>query len=426
MKHEKLYALLDSLDDDLVLESAEVKKRTWKRRLTIALCIFVILSVVYVASTWPIYHPPEDVGGTAGFLQDGVYYVYAGSGFPIPGQTAVPRGIWKYVPGQGKELLVDTKQRPVFSVVPEWSVGVNSHSLYYTDRETLWRLDLETREETVLFQCSRTPMEQALEEDGLWRTLWQIVTRQKSPEELEALAQSPGGAEENIILSQSDEEAVTLTHYLGDEAETLTLDGQTGAILRRTPLVQGQGASLPFGGHRYETVFRPKPGQEDTSAEEVLYDMDLLRDGVSVVPKGWIAEDCRRLGDALLLTFYREHPQPDYRHTLVTAAGETYDFTASRDEADRLFLTCWDGWLFCTEGRYDPERQTPRSCVTARRLDTGETRVLLDRARFTTVVSDGTWLYSCDGSVTGHTDCWRIDWDEDGQPVGLTLVEEHI
>ena len=85
MKHEKLYAFLDYLDDDLVLESAEVKKRTWRGRLLIALCVFVILAVVYVAATWSIYHPPEDVGGTPGFLQDGAYYVYAGSGFPIPG-----------------------------------------------------------------------------------------------------------------------------------------------------------------------------------------------------------------------------------------------------------------------------------------------------------------------------------------------------
>ena len=75
----------------------------------------------------------------------------------------MPRGIWRYVPGEGKELLVDTKERMVFSVVPEWSVGVNAHGLYYTDRETLWRLDLETREETVLFRCGQTAADREAE-----------------------------------------------------------------------------------------------------------------------------------------------------------------------------------------------------------------------------------------------------------------------
>ena len=31
MKGEKLYELLDALDDTLVLESAEVKRTTWRR-----------------------------------------------------------------------------------------------------------------------------------------------------------------------------------------------------------------------------------------------------------------------------------------------------------------------------------------------------------------------------------------------------------
>ena len=35
MKGEKLYELLDALDDTLVLESAEVKRTTWRRRLAL-------------------------------------------------------------------------------------------------------------------------------------------------------------------------------------------------------------------------------------------------------------------------------------------------------------------------------------------------------------------------------------------------------
>ena len=48
MKGEKLYELLDALDDTLVLESAEVKRTTWRRRLAlVAAVVAVIAAAIY-------------------------------------------------------------------------------------------------------------------------------------------------------------------------------------------------------------------------------------------------------------------------------------------------------------------------------------------------------------------------------------------
>lgn len=90
MKGEKLYELLDLLDDNLVMESAEVKRGVWRRRLAIVAAIVAAAVLVWFVTTEPVRHPRQDVGGEAGVLQDGAYYVFAGSGFPGPMRPGPP------------------------------------------------------------------------------------------------------------------------------------------------------------------------------------------------------------------------------------------------------------------------------------------------------------------------------------------------
>ena len=82
----------------------------------------------------PQSHPRQDVGGEAGVLQDGAYYVFAGSGFPGPDEARVPQGIFRYVPGEGKEQLVSYQAHRMDVLFSCW--GVNTHSLYYVDIDT--------------------------------------------------------------------------------------------------------------------------------------------------------------------------------------------------------------------------------------------------------------------------------------------------
>lgn len=63
MKGEKLYELLDLLDDNLVMESAEVKRGVWRRRLAIVAAIVAAAVLVWFVTTEPVRHPRQDVGG---------------------------------------------------------------------------------------------------------------------------------------------------------------------------------------------------------------------------------------------------------------------------------------------------------------------------------------------------------------------------
>ena len=62
VKGEKLYELLDALDDTLVLESAEVKRTTWRRRLYLVAAVVAVIAAVWFFTTEPVRHPLEDVG----------------------------------------------------------------------------------------------------------------------------------------------------------------------------------------------------------------------------------------------------------------------------------------------------------------------------------------------------------------------------
>ncbi len=121
------------------MESAEVKRGVWRRRLAIVAAIVAAAVLVWFVTTEPVRHPRQDVGGEAGVLQDGAYYVFAGSGFPGPDEARVPQGIFRYVPGEGKEQLVSYQAHRMDVLFSCW--GVNTHSLYYVDIDTnaLWR-----------------------------------------------------------------------------------------------------------------------------------------------------------------------------------------------------------------------------------------------------------------------------------------------
>lgn len=65
---------------------------------------------MWFVTTEPVRHPRQDVGGEAGVLQDGAYYVFAGSGFPGPDEARVPQGIFRYVPGRARSSWCLTRR----------------------------------------------------------------------------------------------------------------------------------------------------------------------------------------------------------------------------------------------------------------------------------------------------------------------------
>ena len=88
------------------MESAEVKRGVWRRRLAIVAAIVAAAVLVWFVTTEPVRHPPAGRGGARQGCWDRAYYVFAGSGFPGPDEAQVPQGIFRYVPGGGQEQLV--------------------------------------------------------------------------------------------------------------------------------------------------------------------------------------------------------------------------------------------------------------------------------------------------------------------------------
>lgn len=281
MKGEKLYELLDLLDDNLVMESAEVKRGVWRRRLAIVAAIVAAAVLVWFVTTEPVRHPRQDVGGEAGVLQDGAYYVFAGSGFPGPDEARVPQGIFRYVPGEGKEQLVSYQAHRMDVLFSCW--GVNTHSLYYVDIDTnaLWRQDLTTGEETLLYTAPGPEEPEA--ELGVG-DLWNYFAH---GEELELTYDVA------LFLNQVGEDTVTLTYRYpdGKTTDTVVLDSRTGALLSQTAQREN-GYPLWLGERCIEVVYvdHPEgftyPGWEEDVELNQYHWTDLQEDGRSLLPPG--------------------------------------------------------------------------------------------------------------------------------------------
>lgn len=406
MKGEKFYEMLDMLDDSLVLESAEVKRRTWGWRLTVIGIIVAGLVGLWLISTYPVRHPTESLSGEMGVVQDGAYYAYAGSGFVLPGHQSVPQGIYRYVPGQGRELLVSVKDHPMNVIFSSW--GVNSHSLYYIDGETnaLYRMDLATREESLLFSAGG---ETASEGEGAYA--W-------------------------LVLEHVGEDKVTVSYFGREEDNVITLNSKTGELLSRSSF--GRDRCVIVGDRTFHVVRMEYPegvtypGWEEDKELGFYYWEDMQEDGTSVLPQGTKRMDGLggQLGDGCLVAYTARPPYDEGE----TSSVENYLFLAETGEILSVpneiggeyptYVASAKGWLYYTSSDYDnPDPAKRATYLGAWNLETGENRILEPKFRQTSVVTDGTWLYTGGGQ---RTNCYTIDHDAQGKPCGLTLVEEDI
>lgn len=440
MKGEKFYEMLDMLDDSLVLESAEVKRRTWGWRLTVIGIIVAGLVGLWLISTYPVRHPTESLSGEMGVVQDGAYYAYAGSGFVLPGHQSVPQGIYRYVPGQGRELLVSVKDHPMNVIFSSW--GVNSHSLYYIDSGTseLYRMDLATREESLLFSAggeTASAAEEKLDpsQEDVWSTLKDVLTGKRPVEELEEELD----VEEKytqLLVKNVGEDAVSVSCFSGTENDIITLDSKTGEVLSQEPF--GTDALITVGDRTFHQVQMEYPegvtypGWEQDKEYGLYFWYDLQENGKSILPQGTKLADGfgGQLGDGCLVAYTARPPYDEGE----TSSVENYLFLAETGEILSVpneiggeyptYVASAKGWLYYTSSDYDnPDPAKRATYLGAWNLETGENRILEPQFRQTSVVTDGTWLYTGGGQ---RTNCYTIDHDAQGKPCGLTLVEEDI
>lgn len=441
MNREKFYEMLDLLDDSLVLESAEVKRKTWRWRLTVIGIILTAIVGVWLISTYPVRHPTDSLEGDLGVIQEDAYYAYAGSGFVLPNQVRVPQGLVRYVPGEGRELLVSVKDHPLNVLFPCW--GVNSHGLYYIDSATnqLWRMDLETREEVLLFdpgQAETSKPEAAPEETDVWGLLGEALTGERSAEDVaETLGMDPQSA--MMVMDAVEEDTVTATYYSGTEEYTITLDSRTGEVLSRVPGQDGSDRTLTVGERTLHLVRMDYtegftyPGWETEQEMGMYCWYDLQEDGVSLLPQGTREMGVTAMDGGLLVSYSTrevldENGNYDPRPTgnlFLTEGGEIYDVP---QESDGVWMDCRahvDGWLYYySDGDWEnPDPSQRAAFLGAWNLTTGENRRLLQPFRYPDFTTDGHWLYASNDS---RTNCYTIDLDAQGDPCGLTLVEEDI
>ena len=225
-----LFAALDDLPARWVAETAGLAPRRGRKVLPAVLgaAAGVALVAAIVVANPPAEPTPQGLAGEPGVIQDGVYYVYAGSGFGLPGQEREAVGLFRYTPGQGAEELVSCADHPIVTGA-NYGWDVNSHGLYYIDRETgqLFRQDLESGAETLLYTIPDEDF--YLPEDQLDEgDLWDYYVHGETPEVLSPAA---------IWFQEVTEDQVVLTyrHTDGASNDTLVLDSRTGEELSRTP-----------------------------------------------------------------------------------------------------------------------------------------------------------------------------------------------
>ncbi len=452
MKRDSLYDILDLLDDDIIEESSDAHRSKWKLRLIaigVLVAVLILANVVMSLYNRPL-PPAEGIGGTAGILRNGVYYAYPGDQFYLPGlgRPQTPGGIWSYTPGKGLEQLVDPEEREVALYFHTWDA--NADALYYTDTQTLWRLDLATREETVLLTTDQTaPAPNA--------------DRGKAPPELKDASKALVGywtgllSDEEVmeIIDTDDYPTVMLLEEVTDETVAVSLfslDGARENTLLTLDAKTGEwlGPEVPYQEEDGKTTTHQLG---DRTIVETLIEgerkigewgppdcWDLHEDGQRLLPDGWYAAEVQALEDGLYVPWLQK-PELDADRNVPTL-HEVYLFTAEGTydvpETDEDGLRFWgcvavlDHWAIYSakqemdvhSGRqYDGE--LGMYSLWAWDLRTNERTLLLPQAPMSlgTVITDRTWFYFAHGNTT---DCYRLDRAEDGRPIAMTLIEENI
>lgn len=413
-----LFAALEGVEDPWLREAAGV-----------ALIAAILLFVPWDTPT------PQGLAGEPGVIQDGVYYVYAGSGFGLPGQEREAVGLFRYTPGQGAEELVSCENYDI-NILADLGWRVNSHGLYFIDSNTgqLYRQDLATGEQTVLFTI---PEEDLNPPEVQWegKDLWNYFVHDQP---LEAPIPSA------IWLLGVSEDTVTLAYRYPDgyTSDTLVLDSRTGEVRSRTRDLEDRWTSY-VGDRAIETVVMPHtegftyPGWEEDAETNAYHWTDLRENGVSLLPPGTMegqAEGAQDFRGGLLIGYCPRETldeQGNYvryatGYLLLTPEGGTYDLPAGAEEDLRTYHAAAGAWVYFTQRAWE-DRDTGGRRMThplwARNLHTGEEVQVAPDVPGDQVVTDGAWCYLSD-EIT--TTCCRLEWDGQGRPCGITVVEEGL
>lgn len=308
------------------------------KRTVFSIALFLVIYVIF----WMPKSSQETLTGGPGVIQDGVFYTYRSSEFVrtrsdlswkanlIFGDSGsasservkIPIGLCTYTPGRETEVLLSVTDYSLDTDLPTW--GVNERGLYFADKYTgsLYHMDLDTRELTILYALPGEAYQTAFHISALYLF------------------------EDHIILQRSADQV----------HDYLTLDCETGNVL-------SQSKEPP------PELSEPQPG---TAAYEV-----------------------QRLG-----------------------------LPAQQEDVTYSYLDVADQWLFYTAHtpKFPAEIKQSITELWVMDVETQERYLVQEDVDFQSGVTDGTWLYSYEN----YTNCYQLEYNGQGIPCGLTLVEDSI
>lgn len=368
----------------------EQKERDAQQSWSISVQVILLAALVIFGAIlfWTGRDSQKTLGGDEGILRDGVYYVYGGGGLALPDEVKTPIGLCAYTPGQEPEVLVSSKDYRLDTIFPCWDI--NSHGLYFSDRATasLYRMDLKTREIIDLYR----------------------------------LPDAPKGESPYIFLNGLWEDRIALVCYDGFHDYHVVLDCRTGEVLSKEKDDQGQNWNLVAGERtlvQYQMNFpigTEYPGWERDVADGVYYYNDLRENGVSVLPQGHQLEEyeSRAIGDAILVVSHPFEDRGNWTSQLFLEDGTTRELPKDREGTYYRYLAVSDQWLFYYISG-------DKNALMAMDLETGESYEVSPTYIYF-AVTDGNWFYS----YGDYTNCYQLEYDDQGIPCGLTLIESNI
>lgn len=113
-------------------------------------------------------------------------------------------------------------------------------------------------------------------------------------------------------------------------------------------------------------------------------------------------------------------PQPGTAAYEVQRLG----LPATKEDIFYTYLEVSDQWLFYIASipKYVEGHNRSLTELWAMDTETQERHLVQDEITLHQVVTDGKWLYDCNRK----TDCYQLEYNTDGIPCGLTLIEENI
>ncbi|MBQ2902114.1 MAG: hypothetical protein IJE49_09745 [Agathobacter sp.] len=371
MKKMRLFEALGKVDENLIAEASpenKPKKNSkyirWAKRLAVAACIgLVIIGAVDTLGRLD-YTFKASCGAGLGTIVDGTYYY-----------SEPHKGIFKYTPEAGAELLLHT-----YWFGEDWAV--NEYGIYYRDDMSVYVCDHETGTRTKLYTSD------SAENTHMRFQLWQ---------------------EKNILVTNYNKNTEIVYEVL--------VDGINGEVLETVM----EKTSYDVAKYTYYSDLHYQVGDREITLEPVNENRDVfivLENGENILPDDFYVTKYPDLLDGILI--FTKYTSIDFGTSFVAYSDGTNQVLTFPTNAR---FSGNDKYLY-----YPDVFEETIGCVNAR---TGESWYLKienngkEYNEMHNVMTDGEYLYTC-GPAGGETALWKLVFNENGTPIGMSLIDNDI